>query len=66
MSEMKKNLVTAFTEMKDTITNVEARLNKFVENDNKSAGTDVRKAMQEIKMYAQNIRTLVQDIKNAE
>ena len=36
---------------------------KFVEGNN-SAGTRVRKAMQEVKSIAQNIRLKVQDQKN--
>ena len=36
---------------------------KFV-NGNNSAGTRVRKAMQEVKKIAQNIRTEVQEQKN--
>ena len=38
---------------------------KFV-GGNKSAGTRLRKAMQEIKNLAQGVRTEVQEIKNGE
>ena len=34
-------------------------------NGNKAAGTRIRKAMQEIKTLAQNVRTQVQTIKNS-
>ncbi len=37
---------------------------KFYDKDNKAAGTRVRKAMQEIKNLAQEIRKDVQDKKN--
>ncbi len=37
---------------------------KFYDKDNKAAGTRVRKAMQEIKNLAQEIRKYVQDKKN--
>lgn len=38
---------------------------KFYENDNQAAGTRVRKAMQELKTLAQDIRVEVQEIKNS-
>ncbi len=37
---------------------------KFYEQDNQAAGTRVRKAMQELKNLAQEIRVEVQDMKN--
>ncbi len=37
---------------------------KFYDQKNKSAGTRVRKGMQELKNLAQEIRTEVQNIKN--
>ena len=39
---------------------------KFFDKNNKAAGTRVRKAMQEIKNLAQDIRKEVQDMKNAQ
>ena len=38
---------------------------KFYKNDNKAAGTRLRKAMQDIKNLAQEIRKEVQNMKNA-
>ena len=40
-------------------------LEKF-NSGNKSAGTRIRKAMQNIKNLAQNVRVKVQEVKNAE
>ena len=37
---------------------------KFYDDDNKAAGTRVRKGMLEVRNMAQNIRVEVQDIKN--
>ncbi|MCB9794845.1 MAG: histone H1 [Alphaproteobacteria bacterium] len=39
---------------------------KFYNKGNNAAGTRVRKAMQDIKRLAQEIRTEIQDRKNAE
>ena len=41
------------------------KLNKFVEGNN-SAGTRVRKAMQNVKSLAQEVRVEVQDQKNSQ
>ena len=38
---------------------------KFFNGGNKAAGTRVRKAMQEVKVLAQELRVEVQDTKNA-
>jgi len=38
---------------------------KFFNGGNNAAGTRVRKAMQEVKVLAQELRVEVQDIKNA-
>ena len=40
-------------------------IEKFYEKGNKSAGTRIRKAMQELKKLAQEVRQDVQDTKNA-
>ena len=50
-------------EIQEVLDNVESDVIKFG-NGNKSAGTRIRKAMQEIKTLAQKVRTDVQDIKN--
>jgi len=49
--------------MYETLVSTDSDLEKF-DNGNKSAGTRIRKAMQEIKLLAQQIRVKVQDIKN--
>ena len=49
--------------IQEVLDEVQADVNKF-ENGNKSAGTRVRKAMQEIKKLAQGVRSEVQEIKN--
>lgn len=61
----KNQLMQEFKNLKNTVTEIESRLIQFVEKDNKTAGTDVRKAMQDVKVQAQAIRELVQVIKNA-
>ena len=65
MTEEKNQLMQEFKNLKATVTEIESRLEQFVEKDNKTAGTDVRKAMQDVKVSAQAIRELVQAIKNA-
>ena len=49
--------------IQETLNNVQTDVEKFA-NGNKSAGTRIRKAMQEIKLLAQTVRTEVQTIKN--
>ena len=56
-------LNTLFDELQDTVNDCQTDLTKFVEGNN-SAGTRVRKAMQEIKKLAQFVRVEVQDQKN--
>jgi hypothetical protein len=55
-----------FEELKNLVMSLEADFSKFYEKDNQTAGTRVRKGMQDIKTLAQDIRTQVQDIKNKE
>ena len=52
-----------FDELQDAINDCQSDVTKFVEGNN-SAGTRVRKAMQEVKRLAQDIRVEVQDQKN--
>ena len=52
-----------FEELKDIIAAVEADVTKFT-NGNAAAGTRVRKAMQELKTKAQDIRAEVISIKD--
>jgi hypothetical protein len=55
-----------FNQVKDLLNSVEGDFEKFYEKDNKAAGTRVRKAMQDLKNLAQEIRIEVQNKKNAE
>jgi hypothetical protein len=56
-------LNSLFDELQDTVNDCQTDLTKFVEGNN-SAGTRVRKAMQEIKKLAQFVRVEVQEQKN--
>ena len=51
--------------IQEVLEGVESDVLKFG-NGNKSAGTRIRKAMQEIKVLAQEVRLEVQSIKNGE
>jgi len=56
-------LDNTFNELQDVINDCQTDVTKFVEGNN-SAGTRVRKAMQEIKRLAQDVRVEVQEQKN--
>ena len=56
-------LNNTFDELQNAINDCQADVTKFVEGNN-SAGTRVRKAMQNVKSLAQDIRIEVQDQKN--
>ena len=56
--------MSRFTELKDFVESLEEDFTKFYQKGNKAAGTRVRKAMQELKRKAQDIRVEVQDRKN--
>ena len=58
-------LNTIFDELQDAINDCQSDVTKFVEGNN-SAGTRVRKAMQETKRLAQEVRIEVQDQKNSQ
>jgi|TARA_R110002012_G_scaffold128338_1_gene280731 hypothetical protein len=58
-------LNSIFDKLQDAINDCQSDVTKFVEGNN-SAGTRVRKAMQEVKHLAQNIRIEVQDQKNSQ
>ena len=51
--------------IQEVLSNVESDVMKFG-SGNKSAGTRIRKAMQEIKVLAQKVRSDVQAAKNSE
>ena len=52
--------------IQEVLNNVQTDVEKFVGNGNKAAVTRIRKAMQEIKTLAQDVRTEVQAIKNSD
>jgi len=58
--------VEKFEQLKQLVLATEEDARKFYQGGNKAAGTRVRKAMQEIKNLAQEIRAEVQDKKNQE
>lgn len=55
----------SFEQIKQIMSGVEGDLAKFLEKGNKTAGTRVRQAMQEIKKLAQQVRVDVQEKKNS-
>jgi hypothetical protein len=54
-----------FSKLKELVAGVEADVEKFYNAGNGAAGTRVRKAMQDLKTLAQEIRTEVTDKKNS-
>ncbi|CAH0156553.1 MULTISPECIES: histone H1 [unclassified Pedobacter] len=54
-----------FKKLQDLISSVEADATKFYDGGNAAAGTRVRKAMQDLKVLAQEIRAEVTDKKNS-
>tara|TARA_R110002074_G_scaffold361640_1_gene534674 strand:- start:287 stop:478 length:192 start_codon:yes stop_codon:yes gene_type:complete len=60
-----ENLERMLAEMHQVLIGTAVDYDKFG-SGNKSAGTRLRKAMQEIKHLAQDVRTEVQEIKNGE
>ena len=61
-----KDFMEQFEALKKLVLESEEDFNKFYDKKNQAAGTRVRKAMQDLKTLAQDIRKEVQDIKNAE
>ena len=55
-----------FSEIKNIVDELEGDFDKFYDKQNQAAGTRVRKAMQDLKNLAQEIRLEVQNIKNSE
>ena len=60
-----ENLERVLADMHQVLISTAVDYDKF-KSGNKSAGTRIRKAMQEIKSLAQNARLEVQEIKNGE
>lgn len=54
-----------FSKVKELLASIEADAEKFYNAGNNAAGTRVRKAMQDLKVLAQEIRTEVTDKKNS-
>ena len=57
--------MSKFADLKSFVDGLEDDFGKFYDKGNKAAGTRVRKAMQELKGMAQDIRIEVQNMKNA-
>ncbi|WP_374163915.1 histone H1 [Arcticibacter sp. MXS-1] len=53
-----------FNQLKELVASMEADAEKFYNKNSGAAGTRVRKALQEIKTLAQEIRNEVTEIKN--
>jgi hypothetical protein len=53
-----------FSKLKELVASVESDADKFYNSGNGAAGTRVRKAMQELKGLAQDIRTEITEKKN--
>lgn len=56
--------VARYAELQQLVAGMAADFQKFYKDGNKAAGTRVRNAMQELKTFAQSVRTEVQTIKN--
>jgi len=54
-----------YAELQQMVAAMASDFEKFYKEGNKAAGTRVRLAMQELKNFAQTVRTEVQSIKNA-
>lgn len=55
-----------FEKLKGIVSAIEADAQKFYDGGNGAAGTRVRKAMQDLKSLAQDIRAEVTEMKNKE
>lgn len=60
------DLPPRYSELTQLVSSMEADFHKFFVQGNKAAGTRVRKAMQELKTFAQTVRSEVQNIKNSQ
>lgn len=59
-----KEILANFERIKELVNVANIDIIKFCDNNNKAAGTRVRKAMQEIKANAQEIRRMISEVKN--
>jgi hypothetical protein len=55
-----------YEQLKNLVLEVSDDFAKFYDKGNKAAGTRARKAMQEVKLLAQDIRKEIQEKKNAD
>jgi len=58
-----EDYMSRFTELKDLLGTFEKDFIKFYEKGNKSAGTRVRKHMNDLRRKAQDVRKEIQEIK---
>jgi len=58
--------MSRFAELKNLVDSMEADFEKFYDKSNKTAGTRIRKGLQELKTLAQEIRIEVQNSKNSQ
>ncbi len=56
--------MSKYEDLKAKVHEIEEDVQKFYDKGNNAAGTRIRKAMQEVKALAQDIRKEVQEIKN--
>lgn len=54
-----------YAKLKSLVISIEDDFAKFYDKSNKAAGTRARKAMQEVKVLAQEIRKEIQESKNS-
>lgn len=57
--------MSKFAKLKEVVASVETDVQKFYNSGNGAAGTRVRKALQEVKSLAQEIRNEITEKKNA-
>ncbi|WP_395768133.1 histone H1 [Aquirufa sp.] len=57
--------MSRFAQVKDLVLSLEGDFEKFYEKGNQAAGTRVRGGLQQLKTLSQEIRTEVQNKKNA-
>jgi len=55
-----------YAQLKSIVAGIEEDFDKFYNKSNKAAGTRARKAMQDIKVLAQDIRKEIQEAKNTD
>ncbi len=58
--------MTRYQDLLSLVQSFESDFEKFFEKGNKSAGTRVRKHMNELKKFAQDVRNEVQNLKKTE